>query len=133
MHSDHYFDSPKKRYVNLTTYRHDGSEVSNPVWIVGKDDRLFFGTDRDKGKYKRLRNGGRVLFAPCDFRGKKILGEWHEAKARRLNEDEIPLREEVEEAFLNKYGWRYRLMMFIYRWTGLHAKRELYELKELTD
>lgn len=133
MHSDHYIDTPKQRYISLTTYRRDGSEVSTPVWLVGLEGILYFGTDRTRGKFKRLRRDDRVLFAPCDSRGRKILGEWHEGKARLLEERELPLKEEVEQAFQKKYGWRYPLAMFVYRLLGLHDKRVLYEVKEIVD
>ncbi|MGW6539169.1 PPOX class F420-dependent oxidoreductase [Streptomyces sp. NPDC055051] len=57
------------RYVLLTTFRRDGRAVPTPVWVMRDGDRLAVWSAADAGKVKRIRNGGRVTVAPCDWRG----------------------------------------------------------------
>jgi PPOX class probable F420-dependent enzyme len=60
----------RSRYVNLTTYRKDGTAVATPVWHVVNGDELFVVSDADAWKVKRIRNNGHVVVTVCDFRGK---------------------------------------------------------------
>jgi PPOX class probable F420-dependent enzyme len=60
----------KAKYISLTTFKKDGTPVTNPVWLARDGDRLVVLTERSAGKAKRLRNSGRVLVAPCDMRGR---------------------------------------------------------------
>jgi len=60
----------KAKYISLTTFKKDGTPVTNPVWLTRDGDRLVVLTERSAGKAKRLRNRGRVLVAPCDMRGR---------------------------------------------------------------
>jgi PPOX class probable F420-dependent enzyme len=57
------------KYLSLTTYRRDGSPVSNPVWFVESDGRLFVTTGADSYKAKRLRRNPACMVAPCTARG----------------------------------------------------------------
>ncbi|MFE9043920.1 PPOX class F420-dependent oxidoreductase [Streptomyces sp. NPDC007818] len=57
------------RYVLLTTFRRDGRAVPTPVWVMRDGDCLAVWSAADAGKVKRIRNGGRVTVAPCDWRG----------------------------------------------------------------
>jgi PPOX class probable F420-dependent enzyme len=60
----------RSRYVNLTTYRKDGTAIATPVWHVVKGDELLVVSDADAWKVKRIRNNSRVVVTVCDFRGK---------------------------------------------------------------
>jgi PPOX class probable F420-dependent enzyme len=57
------------KYLSLTTYRRDGSPVSNPVWFAEEDGRLFVTTGSDSYKAKRLRRNPACMVAPCTARG----------------------------------------------------------------
>lgn len=57
------------KYLSLTTYRRDGSAVSNPLWFVEDDGRLLVATAADSYKAKRLRRNSAALVAPCTARG----------------------------------------------------------------
>ncbi|MEU9888469.1 PPOX class F420-dependent oxidoreductase [Sphaerisporangium sp. NPDC051011] len=75
------------RNVSLTTFRRDGRSVATPVWFVVDGGELLVLTRPDSGKVKRIRNGGRVLVAPCDGRGRIAEGAPSaEATARILDE-----------------------------------------------
>lgn len=58
------------KYLQLTTFRQDGTPVSTPVWLVRDGDSLLVITQAESGKAKRLRRSTRVRLAPCDARGR---------------------------------------------------------------
>jgi PPOX class probable F420-dependent enzyme len=70
-----------EKYILLTTFRKDGRAVSTPLWVVPDGTGLAFWTPTDTGKFKRIRNNGRVTMQPCDVRGNPH-GEVVEAQAR---------------------------------------------------
>ncbi|MFC4034427.1 PPOX class F420-dependent oxidoreductase [Streptomyces polygonati] len=57
------------KYVLITTFRRDGSEVPTPVWVIRDGDALGIWTVATSGKVKRLRNRADVLVSACDVRG----------------------------------------------------------------
>ena len=60
----------RSKYVNLTTYRKDGTPVATPVWHVGNGPELLVISQADAWKVKRIRNDDRVEVQVCDFRGR---------------------------------------------------------------
>jgi PPOX class probable F420-dependent enzyme len=57
------------------------------VWFAVDGGELFTMSRSDAGKVKRIRNGGRVLLAPCDGRGRIPPGApTAEGTARLLDE-----------------------------------------------
>jgi uncharacterized protein len=56
-------------YMLLTTFRKTGVGVPTPVWVVRDGDELMVWSAVKTGKVKRIRNGGAVELAECDFRG----------------------------------------------------------------
>jgi PPOX class probable F420-dependent enzyme len=93
-------------YVSLTTFRRDGTAVATPVWVSRDGDRLFVWTEATSGKVKRIRNGARVLLAPCDSRG-GLQGSQVEGSARVL--DDASDVAHVERLHRAKYGVQYRV------------------------
>ncbi|MGX1809005.1 PPOX class F420-dependent oxidoreductase [Nocardia sp. NPDC055321] len=63
-------DLADRKYLLLTTFRRDGRAVPTPVWAMRDGNALTVMSEADAGKVKRIRNGGRVTLAPCDWRGK---------------------------------------------------------------
>jgi PPOX class probable F420-dependent enzyme len=96
------------KYVSLTTFRKDGRAVSTPVWVVPDGDGLAVWTRADSGKVKRIRRGGRVTVAPCDFRG-NVTGETVEARARLGDRADT---DRVRRALGRKYGLSGRLTVW---------------------
>jgi PPOX class probable F420-dependent enzyme len=75
-----------KRYLNLETYRRNGTGVRTPVWFATEPERadgpkLYVYTSEDSGKAKRIRRTGVIKIAPCDARG-KVTGAWIGAQAQ---------------------------------------------------
>ena len=64
-----------EKYIRVTTFKKDGTEVSTPTWVVALDDgRLGFYTSSTSGKAKRLKNNPKVVVQPSDGRGRPKPG-----------------------------------------------------------
>jgi PPOX class probable F420-dependent enzyme len=75
------------RYVNLTTYRKDGTGVPTPVWYAVDGGEVFIVSDADAWKVRRIRNNSRVVVTVCGIRGKVAPGApAAEGTARLLDE-----------------------------------------------
>jgi uncharacterized protein len=86
-----YFESlTGVKYIQLTTFRRDGTAVSTPVHVVASADEAFFRTWDVSGKAKRLRHTPAVQIAPATSRGRP-LGPPIPAEAHLL-ESEAALR-----------------------------------------
>ena len=88
-----------RQYVNLTTFRPSGEEVTTPVWFVLVDGRLYVTTPPDSGKMKRIRNDPRVIVTPATFWGAS-RGEGVEGLARDVGDEETG---RFEKALRQKY------------------------------
>lgn len=96
-----------ERYVNLATFKRDGTAVETPMWFVTLNGRLCFFTDGTSYKVKRLRRDTRVRVAPCNVSG-VVKGEWKDSNGRIVTEN--ALIQQINECLLAKYGWQVRLL-----------------------
>ena len=92
----------RQSYLNLETFRKNGSGVKTPVWFVEDGGVLFVRTAATSGKVKRIRNHPQVHIAPCKMDG-TLLGNWTQASARRVSDPEIDRH--VDRLLGKKYGW----------------------------
>ena len=115
------------RYLALTTFRRDGRPVVTPVWPATVNGHLYVGTTNETGKVKRLRANPRVRVAPCNANGSRILGDWQEGSARRI--EDPALGQAFLAALQRKYGWQFLLVRLIYRMRGVYRNRSLYEIE----
>lgn len=60
------------KYVQLTTFRKDGTPVATPLWAALDGDKLVMWTVTDSWKVKRIRRNPEVLVQACDARGKGL-------------------------------------------------------------
>ncbi len=97
------------KYINLVTFRRDGREVATPVWCVTVSGKLYFYTNGNMGKVKRIRATKRVKVAPCDMRG-KVLGSWSEGTGRIVTEPDV--LKQIYAALPRKYGLTYMALDF---------------------
>jgi uncharacterized protein len=98
-----------QRYISLTTFRSDGTQVSTPVWVVSDDGtRLLVWTGASTWKVRRIRRTPDVLVAASGFRGKE-RGPRHRGRARVI--DDL----DVESLIRRKYGWQKRLLDLVSR------------------
>ena len=64
-----------EKYIRVTTFKKDGTEVSTPTWVVALDDgKIGFYTSSTSGKAKRLKNNPKVVVQPSDGRGRPKPG-----------------------------------------------------------
>ena len=103
-----------QKYLNLESFRKNGQAVRTPLWFAEADGVLYFYTVAHSYKVKRLRNNPRVRIAPCDVRG-KVKGDWIEATARLLDQDEA---RRADELLNRKYGWQKRTLNLLAKLRG---------------
>jgi PPOX class probable F420-dependent enzyme len=96
----------KARYVNLETFRKNGTGVQTPVWAARDGDRLVIFTNGDSYKVKRLRRNSKIRIAACGVRG-GLKGPWHDGTARLLNDEAE--KQSATRALHAKYGWQMTL------------------------
>ncbi|MEJ3405814.1 PPOX class F420-dependent oxidoreductase [Rathayibacter sp. YIM 133350] len=100
------------RFVELSTYRKDGTRVATPVWVVREGDDLLVTTDPGTGKVKRVRNNGRAALRPCNRFGKVNEAVQPVPMAATVraapgsHEDAVPL-------FRRKYGLEFPVVLFM--------------------
>lgn len=94
------------KYINLQTFKKDGTPVNTPLWFAEYSGELVIYTTANTWKVKRMRNNPRVRIAPCDVRG-NLKGEWIEGAARLLEGADA---ERAHGLLTRKYGLLKRLM-----------------------
>ncbi len=97
----------KSPYVNLETYRKNGTGVQTPVWVAREGDELVVFTNGESYKVKRLRRNPKLRIAACGVRG-ALKGPWHEATARLV--DDPSEKQSAIKAIRKKYGWQMTLV-----------------------
>jgi PPOX class probable F420-dependent enzyme len=100
------------RYLNVTSFKRDGTGVATPVWFVSDGRRLFALTDLHSAKIRRIRRNPHVLIAPCRADG-KLRSEPVPARAEVLTA--TPELERVQTLLIERYKLSYRIVMLIYR------------------
>jgi PPOX class probable F420-dependent enzyme len=99
-------------YVNLTTYRKNGTAVKVPVWWAPAGGHAYIWTDGHSYKVKRLRHRPECAIAPCDVTGRTELGPTVRARGVVLEERDAA---EAIRAMRRKYGWKFRIAYFLAR------------------
>ena len=102
-HLDQFLD---QKYINLETYKKDGTPVRTPVWFVIDNDVIYVITRESTGKVKRLRNNQNVRIVPCSFKGEP-KNEWVKGAAEKITGDEA---DKVIKLRKKKYGMFVRLI-----------------------
>ncbi|MEW6127117.1 MAG: PPOX class F420-dependent oxidoreductase [Acidobacteriota bacterium] len=90
-----------ENYLNLMTFKKDGTGVPTPVWFAERQGTIYVYTLAESWKVKRVRHNPKVRLAPCDMRG-NLKGEWLDAEARIVTGDEEQLGHQLLD---KKYGW----------------------------
>lgn len=117
------------RYLNLETFRRNGTAVATPVWFAPHGSRagvFYIFSAQEVGKVKRLRLSPRARVAPCNVRG-RVLGEWQTARAYLVDE-----AEECRNAYADlyrKYGWQMAMTDFFSRLSGRIHKRQIIRIE----
>ena len=101
------------RYMYLTTYSQKGKPGTVPVWLCYQDGLVYFTTQRDSLKARRIRNTGRVTVHV----GKKD-GPSFEGRAEWVHD-----RPDLEKALLSAYRRKYWLLVPL--WMGRSIRKGL--------
>jgi uncharacterized protein len=117
------------KYVNLRSFKRDGSPVDTPVWFATLDDRIVIFTDGTSYKVKRIQRNPKVELARCDVRG-GLRGPWLPGSCRVVDEPELIRR--AYDALNAKYGWMMRLGTFFATLAGRVKRRKILEAKLMT-
>lgn len=120
MHPD---ELDEAKYIDLTTFRRDGTPVSTPVWLAPSDAGYYVTTGATTGKYKRLRNDPAVEVTACNSRGTPNPGATtYTGTATLLDEDGT---DAALAAIVDRYGLIGRLMHTFYAVQAKVTRREL--------
>ena len=102
-----------QKYINLETYKKDGTPVRTPVWFMIDGDIVYVVTREKRGKVKRLKNNQNIRIVPCSFKGKPE-SEWIKGIAQKVAGEEA---EKAIKLRKKKYGFSARL-------TGLFSSQK---------
>jgi hypothetical protein len=112
-----------ERYVNLETFRKDGTTVKTPVWVAPLDGKLVVFCDAKSYKVKRVRNNPKLRAAACSARG-SILGDWLDGTGRVV-EDGAHI-DRIETALAAKYGFPMKAITLLKKVFGGGTKGRAY-------
>lgn len=99
----------EQQYVELTTFRRNGTGVPTPVWIAPDGDDLVVISVDGTGKTRRLARTARVELRPCGVRGDVAPDAPRYAGRASLHRDAAAVAR-VKRALGAKYGWWYRAL-----------------------
>ncbi len=90
-----------QNYLNLETFRLNGTGVKTPVWFVQDGETLYIRTAKTSGKVRRVRNNANVNLMACGQNGEP-LGTWISAQACETSDDAVA--EISRRLLVAKYG-----------------------------
>ena len=102
-HLDQFLD---QKYINLETYKNDGTPIKTPVWFVIDNDLIYVITRDSTGKVKRLKNNHDVRIVLCSFEGEP-KNEWIKGKVEKITGKEADVAIKLRK---KKYGMSARLI-----------------------
>jgi len=94
-----------QKYINLETYKKDGTPIRTPVWFVIGNDLIYVITRESTGKVKRLKHNQDVRIVPCSFKGEP-KNEWIKGKTEMITGEEADKAIKLRK---KKYGMFARL------------------------
>jgi len=97
------------QYINLETFKKDGSKVTTPVWVAQQNNSLVVTTGNNAGKVKRIRNNGKAIIYTTNQSGSKKLSEELEVKGSILSDED--LKTEAVTILKKKYGMMAKMML----------------------
>ena len=103
----------RARYMYVTTYSRAGKPGTVPTWLWLHDGDVYFTTQRDSLKARRIRNDGRVTVHVGTKDGPAFEGraEWIDGRA------------DLETALLSDYRRKYWLLVPVFM--GRHIRKGL--------
>jgi PPOX class probable F420-dependent enzyme len=112
------------QYINLVTFKKNGSEVITPVWVAEYDNSLVVTTSANAGKVKRVRNNGRAIIYKTNQSGSQKLSEELNVVASLIEVDD--LKDKAVAVIKEKYGLMAKMMI-----KGSNSNRAIIKLDQL--
>jgi len=97
------------QYINLETFKKDGTKVTTPVWVAQLNNALVVTTGKNAGKVKRIRNNGKAIIYTTNQSGSKKLSEELEVQGSILTDED--LKTEAVNILKKKYGMMAKMML----------------------
>jgi hypothetical protein len=112
-----------EKYIRVTTFKKDGTEVSTPTWVVDLDDgTIGFYTSSTSGKARRLKNNPKVVVQPSDGRGRAKSG------TSPLTGTAVvvagPERDAIYAKVVEKYGFMTKVTRFLAKVGGVIKRKD---------
>ena len=89
------------KYLNLESFKRDGTPVQTPVWFAEDHGILYVYTLSNAWKVKRIRRNPHIRIAPCTVRV-TVIGPWVEAEATIVD---TTTAAHGHALLRQKYGW----------------------------
>lgn len=110
-------DLKDAQYINIESFRKNGTGVKTPVWQTPENGKLYAWTQAGSYKVKRIRRNPSVNVCACDQRGEP-KSEWVAATARVLDSAE------AEKAQRKRMAKKYGAMFHMFRMYGTFRRAE---------
>ena len=117
-------DFESVEYVNLVTYKKDGSSVTTPVWVAPYQNSLVVTTSLNAGKVKRIKNNGKATIYVTNQTGSKKLSESLDVSASLISDSKD--KSEAVEKIKKKYGLISKMFL-----RGPDEQRAIIQLDEI--
>jgi uncharacterized protein len=112
-----------EKYIRVTTFKKDGTEVSTPTWVVGLEDgKIGFYTSSTSGKAKRLKNNPNVVVQPSDGRGRAKSGTSPRNGTAVVVSG--PARDTIYDKVVAKYGFMTKITRFLAKVGGFVKRKK---------
>jgi PPOX class probable F420-dependent enzyme len=112
-----------EKYIRVTTFKKDGSEVSTATWVVALDDgNIGFYTSSTSGKAKRLKNNPKVIVQPSDSRGRAKAGTTPVTGTAVVVAG--PQRDAIYEKVVAKYGFMTKVTRLLAKIGGFIKRKD---------
>ncbi len=111
-------------YISLETFKKSGAGVKTPIWFAVANGHLYFFTNRESWKVRRLARDPSCKLAACGAVG-GIKGDWFDGTCERLEGDDATI---AYRALREKYGVQMLVADVGSKLTGTNAKRAFYRI-----
>lgn len=117
-------DFESVEYVNLVTFKKDGSSITTPVWVAPYQNSLVVTTSLNAGKVKRIKNNGKATIYVTNQTGSKKLSESLNVSASLISDSKD--KSEAVEKIKKKYGLISKMFL-----RGPDEQRAIIQLDEI--
>ena len=117
-------DFESVEYVNLVTFKKDGSSITTPVWVAPYQNSLVVTTSLNAGKVKRIKNNGKATIYVTNQTGPKKLSESLDVSASLISDSKD--KSEAVEKIKKKYGLISKMFL-----RGPDEQRAIIQLDEI--